>query len=113
MVCLGTPHQGAPLELAGHGVDVLLGAMPYAATLARIGKIRSAGITDLRHGNVVNAPMNQPGGDDFTPVPLPERTRCHAVAACLGAPNGSLKSRLLGDGLVPVTNPLGQHKKRE
>lgn len=113
MVCLGTPHQGAPLELAGHGVDVLLGAMPYAAPLARIGKIRSAGITDLRHGNVVNAPMNQPGGDDFTPVPLPERTRCHAVAACLGAPNGSLKSRLLGDGLVPVASALGQHKNRE
>ena len=54
LVCLGTPHQGAPLERAGHGVDVLLSAAPYAAPLARLGKLRSAGINDMRLGNIVS-----------------------------------------------------------
>lgn len=110
LVCLGTPHQGAPLERAGHGVDQLLEAMPYAAPLARLGKVRSAGISDLRQGNVVNVPASQVHAHDFTPVPLPERTRCHAVAASLGPADGHLKSRLLGDGLVPVASALGQHE---
>jgi hypothetical protein len=32
------------------------------------------------------------------------------MAASLGPPAGSLKSRLLGDGLVPVASALGQHR---
>jgi hypothetical protein len=31
------------------------------------------------------------------------------VAACLGRRAGSLKERLLGDGLVPVDSALGAH----
>src|SRR5262245_42234608 len=54
LVCLGTPHQGTPLERAGHGVELLLGAAPYAAPLARVGQLRSAGINDLRLGNIVS-----------------------------------------------------------
>ncbi|TXH44056.1 MAG: alpha/beta hydrolase [Burkholderiaceae bacterium] len=113
LVCLGTPHQGAPLERAGHGVDRLLEALPYAAPLARLGKVRSAGINDLRHGNIVNVPASQVGTGDFTPVPLPDRTRCHAIAASLGPSDSHLKSRLLGDGLVPVASALGQHESSE
>jgi hypothetical protein len=109
LVCLGTPHQGAPLERAGHGVDLLLGAMPYAAPLTRLGKVRSAGVNDLRLGNIVSTPTSQLGTHSFTPVGLPERTRCYAVAASLGPPGGSLKSRLVGDGLVPIASALGQH----
>ena len=110
LVCLGTPHQGAPLERAGHGIDRLLGAQPYAAPLARLGKVRSAGIHDLRQGNIVNVPTGQRGTHDAVPVPLPERTRCHAIAASLGPPGSHLKGRLLGDGLVPVASALGQHE---
>src|SRR5664279_2488845 len=54
LVFLATPHEGAPLERAGHWIDVVLGATPYAAPLARLGKLRSAGITDLRHGSLVD-----------------------------------------------------------
>lgn len=108
LICLGTPHQGAPLERAGHGVDLLLGAAPYAAPLARIGRLRSAGIQDLRHGRIVaspskaQAPAAQPR--------LPAHARCHALAASLGPQPASLKSRLLGDGLVPLASALGRHK---
>ena len=52
MVCIGSPHHGSPLERRGNLVDVLLGISPYSAPLARLGQIRSAGVTDLRFGNV-------------------------------------------------------------
>ncbi len=117
LVCLGTPHQGAPLERAGHGVDLLLAAAPYAAPLARLGKVRSAGINDLRHGNIVSGPVSDPADDTEAPpcpqVPLPSNVRSFAIAASLGPASGSLKSKLLGDGLVPVASALGQHDERD
>ncbi|MDN3923281.1 esterase/lipase family protein [Roseateles violae] len=109
LICLGTPHQGAPLERAGHRVDLLLGAAPYAAPLARLGKLRSAGINDLRLGNVLNGPSGEDGTQRCDRVSLPDGTRCFAIAASLGPAAGSLKARLLGDGLVPVASALGQH----
>jgi len=113
LVCLGTPHQGAPLERAGHGVDLLLSAAPYAAPLARLGKVRSAGINDLRLGNIVSAPAGDDGTHRCAQVGLPEGTRCFAMAASLGPQAGNLKGKLLGDGLVPVASALGQHHDPE
>ena len=55
VITLGTPHHGSPLEKAGHGVERLLGISPYSAPFARLGRIRSAGITDLREGRVIDA----------------------------------------------------------
>jgi hypothetical protein len=115
LVFLGTPHHGAPLERAGHGIDLLLGATPYAAPFARLGKLRSAGITDLRHGNLLDE--DWVGRDRFArhadrrrPVPLPDGVRCFAVAASLGQQPGDLKDRLLGDGLVPLDSALGRDR---
>jgi hypothetical protein len=114
LVFLGTPHHGAPLERAGHWVDIVLGAAPYAAPFARLGQLRSAGITDLRHGNLVDADWS--GRDRFTRGPdrrallaLPTGVRCHALAASIGRRRGDLKDRLLGDGLVPLDSALGHH----
>ena len=114
MVFLGTPHHGAPLERAGNWVDIVLGATPYAAPFARLGKIRSAGITDLRHGNLVDEDWL--GRDRFVrtadrrqPVPLPGSVRCFTVAATTGSRRGDVKDRLLGDGLVPLDSALGRH----
>ena len=114
LACLGTPHHGAPLERAGQGVDMLLGATPYAGPLARLAKLRSAGITDLRHGNVVDEDWI--AGDRFEgaadrrlAVPLPAGPRCFAIAGTW-AREGDLKDKLLGDGLVPVASALGKHR---
>ncbi len=113
LVCLGTPHQGAPLERAGHGVDLLLGAAPYAAPLARLGKLRSAGINDLRLGNILSGPAGDDGTHRCAQVCLPDRTRCFAIAASLGPAAGNLKAKLLGDGLVPVASALGEHRESD
>ncbi|MFL6698153.1 MAG: esterase/lipase family protein [Vitreoscilla sp.] len=114
LACLGTPHHGAPLERAGQGVDLLLSATPYAGPFGRLAKLRSAGITDLRHGNVVDEDWL--GGDRFEgatdrrqAVPLPAGPRCFAIAGTL-AREGDLKDKLLGDGLVPVGSALGKHR---
>jgi hypothetical protein len=114
LVFLGTPHFGAPLERAGHWLDRILGAAPYAAPLARLGKVRSAGITDLRHGHVRPAPPAT-GGDaspvpQEAPAPLPEHVRCYAIAGSLGPDSQGVRARIAGDGLVPVASALGQHK---
>lgn len=106
LICLGTPHHGAPLERAGHWVDLLLGAAPYAAPLARLGRVRSAGITSLRHGQLLPGPATaQP-----VHVPLPVKPRCYAVAASTGLASSALKGRQTGDGLVPLDSALGRHK---
>ncbi len=115
LACLGTPHHGAPLERAGQGIDLLLSATPYAGPFGRLAKLRSAGITDLRHGNLLDDDWAT--GDRFeratdrrTPVPLPAGPRCYAVAGTVGAQAGDLKDALLGDGLVPLASALGRHR---
>jgi len=114
LVCLGTPHHGAPLERGGQLVDRVLGVSPYAAPLARIGKTRSAGITDLRFGNLQQADW-EPGGrhaqqrDQRVPTPLPDGVAVFLVAGTLGAQAGDLRSATIGDGLVPLASALGRH----
>ena len=106
---LGTPHHGAPLERGGNGLDVLLSLSPYSAPLAGLGKIRSAWVTDLRYGNVLDAHWEgrdrfEPGADTRSAVPLPEGVACYAVAGQRGSG---------GDGLVPVDSALGKHRDPE
>ena len=111
LVCLGTPHHGAPLERGGHFIDTLLGASAYAAPLARLTRARSAGITDLRYGNVQDADWQHHGDhgqqcDDRVPTPLPGDVACYVVAATSTAEG---VTPLRGDGLVPVASALGEH----
>lgn len=108
LVCMGSPHHGAPLERGGNWIDMILGATPFAAPLARVGKIRSAGITDLRHGH----PLDKPRGGRAV-APLPNGVRCYAIAATAGQRRGDLQDRWIGDGLVPVASALGHHPAPE
>jgi hypothetical protein len=117
MVFIGTPQQGAPLERGGHGIDLLLAQTPYTAPFARLGQIRSAGITDLRHGLVLDEEWQ--GQDRFArqapgrpALPLPTDVACYAIAASRSAapPADTAPRRLLGDGLVPVASALGRHR---
>ena len=73
-----------------------------ASPFAKIGKIRSIGITDLRHGLATT---------DFPDrLPLPADVESLAIAAQTGTGPFELHRELIGDGLVPVDSALGRHK---
>ncbi|MFN8545986.1 MAG: alpha/beta hydrolase [Candidatus Binatia bacterium] len=114
LVFLGTPHHGAALERGGHRLHRLVDQAPLVAPLARLGKIRSAGITDLRHGNLLDDDWNgrdrfAHGEDARRPVPLPAGVDSFAIGATTGRAPSDLRGRLLGDGLVPLASALGHH----
>lgn len=112
---LGTPHHGAPLEQAGNYLDFILEAIPYAKPFARLGKIRSAGVTDLRYGNIIHEDWQ--GDDRFKlqndqrqHISLPEQVECYSIAGIIGKTADAVPSRWLGDKLVSVKSALGEHK---
>lgn len=114
IVFLGTPHHGAPLERAGNWVDVILGSTPYSRPFAKLGQLRSAGVTDLRWGHVLQTDWQ--GHDRFhrkpdsrQHLPLPADVACFTVAATLAGQRSKLADRLVGDGLVPLHSALGVH----
>jgi hypothetical protein len=112
---LGTPHLGAPLERGGNWVNLLLGASPYTAPFARLARIRSAGITDLRHGAIRDE--DRDGHDRFAhrPAPkeglrIPRGVSAYALAATTAASADG--ARVPGDGLVPLASALGRDRTK-
>jgi pimeloyl-ACP methyl ester carboxylesterase len=114
LICLGTPHHGAPLERAGNWVNMIVGISPYTAPFTRLGKIRSAGVKDLRYGNILDEDWERRGSehpqDLRQPAPLPEGVQCFVIAATSQPSAGHPGWHLPGDGLVPVESALGQHE---
>jgi pimeloyl-ACP methyl ester carboxylesterase len=116
LIFLGTPHHGAPMERGGQWLDFVLNKSPYTAAFTHIGRIRSAGITDLRYGNLLdgdweNRDRFEHAADTRQAVPLPKGVQCFAIAATTGGQVGDLRDRFLGDGLVPISSALGQHEE--
>lgn len=116
LACLGSPHHGSPLERAGNRVDMLLGISPYSAPFTRLGMIRSAGIQDLRHGNLLDEDWCRQGtahpADARRHLPLPQGPRCFLLAASKQKAAGTSARGPAGDGLVPVNSALGRHPQR-
>lgn len=114
IIFLGTPHAGSPLERTGNRLEAILGASPYTNALSRIGKVRSAGITDLRHASLSDTDWQDhdrfaPQLPSHAPVPLPRGVRCHAIAGSMTGPSNPRGGQLVGDGLVPLDSALGIH----
>jgi hypothetical protein len=115
IVFLGTPHHGAPLERHGQKLHLFFGISPYISPLGRLGMIRSAGVTDLRFGNLLDddwqhADRFAPTDDPRCIVPLPTGVEVFAAAASLGLQARDRRDRWLADGLVPVYSALGDHR---
>jgi hypothetical protein len=114
LVFLGTPHHGAPLERRGHRLHSFVERTPLIAPFGALGRIRSAGITDLRHGSLLDEDWR--GRDRFAHdddarrlVPLPGGVACFAIAGTTGT-QAPEEAGLPGDGLVPVASALGRHQ---
>ncbi len=114
IIFLGTPHHGAPLEHAGNYLEVILEAIPYARPIARLGKIRSAGVTDLRFGNLIdkdweNSNRFKMEGDKRQHISLPEKIECYSIAGSNSKVKETDSMQLRGDNLVGVKSALGLH----
>ena len=115
LLFVGTPHHGSMVERAGNMVDLALEVSPYSQALARLGKIRSSGTTDLRHGNLIDedwAGRNRfaHAADQRQLSQLPAGVQCYAIAAMIAKEHNALHGKLIGDGLVPLQSALGHHQ---
>ena len=95
LICLGSPHRGAPLERIGRRATQALASTAITRPLGRLAAARSQGIRDLHDGHRL----------------APRHNASHApalrfVAATLAADPASLLGKALsesiGDGLVPT-----------
>lgn len=91
VVCLGSPHHGAPLERWVHAGGEVLGVLPEVRPFVDLLARRSTGIRDLRHGVALAAPAG---------------VRHHLVAGVLTGDVDHPVARILGDGLVDPASAL-------
>lgn len=113
---LGTPHLGAPLEKLGNHVNHILDSFMITKPIAKLAKLRSDGIKDLRYGNIVDEDWkkkenSQQKANEKTIVQLPKNINCFSIAANISKEN-NLKTRLVGDGLVQISSALGQSRNK-
>jgi hypothetical protein len=114
VVCLGSPHFGAPLERVGDSASALLRAIAWTRPLAAVAESRSAGVKDLRHGWSSDLDRGddetvRTGGDALR-LPFADRVHWRLAAASLSARADGPRARWLGDGLVPVPSALGRDR---
>jgi len=114
VVCLGTPHHGSPLEKAGHALNAAMQKIPYTEPLA-FGRLRSAGIKDLRHGDLLDEDWQEHHPDQLRPdnrraVPLLEHVDYYFAAATLGRDMEDPRGHIMGDMLVRMDSAVGAHK---
>jgi pimeloyl-ACP methyl ester carboxylesterase len=117
---LGSPHHGAALERAGNVVAWALDALGVSVTsvIADVGKLRSAGIKDLRFGSIVSTDWEgrDPDAlleDGCTPVPFARGVAHHFGVGGLAAHERHLVTRLLGDAMVSVASAAARGHPRE
>ncbi|WP_404386629.1 GPI inositol-deacylase [Knoellia locipacati] len=110
-VTLGSPHLGAPLERGVNHVARAADTLRHARPVARLLRVRSVGIQDLRHGNILDEEW-----DGFEPgdhrrrrvdVPLHPGIRHLAVVGLLGKRIDGRVAQLFGDGIVTASSARG------
>jgi pimeloyl-ACP methyl ester carboxylesterase len=110
VIYLGSPHLGAPLEKTTNVVTNVLGFFNTTATrvMRDVLNTRSAGVKDLRYGNLVdqdwfNVDPDELGNNRRTPIPWLASARHHfAVGQVLA------KSGRFGDAVVGPDSAAGR-----
>jgi pimeloyl-ACP methyl ester carboxylesterase len=114
VVCIGSPHLGAPLEKAGNLLSSVLGMVDVAGTQVprKVLNARSAGIKDLRFGYIADEDWTDKDPDAFLTdntrdVPLVDGVSYAFLAASLLA-EGERSGGLVGDMLVRLPSATGR-----
>ncbi|MEO8155093.1 MAG: alpha/beta fold hydrolase [Rhizobacter sp.] len=95
VICLGSPHQGAPLEKLGHFVAAALSLSNVTQPLGTLANARSQGIKDLRSGL---------RGKKRSAESPALRLVAGSLADESDAMMGPMVGSVLGDGLVTTTS---------
>lgn len=114
VICLGSPHLGAPLARGAHAAAVALEAFPLSRPVSKVLNVRSVGIRDLNHGRIVDEdwrgrPDHALNAQALTPIPRLENARYHFIGSSFGADENDLVGKLLGDGLVLLPSATARH----
>lgn len=119
-ITIGTPHHGAILERISYHVLDIIGKVPFAGSLSKLGNIRSAGIIDLRHGSIrdedwQHLDVRDVLPEDFRhPAKLPSHVRTFFIAGTIAEGlYDSVATSLVGDGLVMVESALGENPEHD
>ncbi len=114
VVCLGSPHQGAPLEKVGNVVSSILGLFDVPGTQipARVINARSAGIKDLRFGYLLDTDWEGHDPDALLEnrrqdLPLLDGVTHAFVSATLTQHPSHPLGHLLGDLMVRTQSASG------
>jgi pimeloyl-ACP methyl ester carboxylesterase len=114
IVCLGSPHAGAPLERVVNRITRRLRAVPEIRPWAAMVDARSVGVKDLRHGAVAEEDWHgrddDDPGDHRTDVPPPDGVIVHTVSASITAEGDHPLGRVLGDVLVTELSAKGPRR---
>jgi pimeloyl-ACP methyl ester carboxylesterase len=102
---LGSPHRGAPLELAAYAACSALGALPETRAYAKALNHRSAGIKDLGRGYLVDEDWREHDPEAFLTrtgqeIPFLPTANHYFVAATLTRDADAPLGRMMGDLLV-------------
>jgi pimeloyl-ACP methyl ester carboxylesterase len=117
VICLGTPHMGAPLEKAANVSGWALGRLPETRPFARVVNGRSAGIKDLRFGSCVEEDWCDCDADELLKdrcqeVPFLESATYYFVGATLARQPDSPLGAVVGDLLVRFPSAAGRGRRR-
>ena len=113
---LGAPHLGAPLEQAANAASVVFSRLPETrALLAKPLNIRSAGIKDLRYGDLVDECWAGQDADGFLrersrEVPFLATANHYFVCATVSREPDALAGRIAGDLLVLRASAWSQRR---
>jgi pimeloyl-ACP methyl ester carboxylesterase len=118
IVYLGSPHLGAPLEVAATAAGIALRTLPETAPLATALASRSVGIKDLRYGDVRPtdwADILDPDAWRAEPAdcaPLLETAEHFYIGATLTSRPDHVVARMIGDALVTFPSASGSGPRR-
>jgi len=112
VVCLGSPHLGAPLEKLANAGAWTLGLFPETRPISRALNRRSAGIKDLRFGYVLDDEWRAADPDALLAnarrePALLDAVAYHFVSATITRDPRHPVGRLIGDTLVRVGSAAG------
>jgi pimeloyl-ACP methyl ester carboxylesterase len=117
VVCLGSPHLGAPVEKGINALGWALDRIPETQPLARVVNQRSAGIKDLRFGACIEEDWCDCDPDELLTdrchdVPFLPGATFYFIAATISRGEGDPLGTVVGDLLVRVPSASGAGRGR-